>query len=696
MKFLNSTVGGSSLVLPSVSTPSVPYAASFNGSNYILASTSIGSTIGDGDFSIFAWIKTSVEQDAGIVSIGNPNSGSGLSLLMNLFGYVGLLADSGWSVGPGSVFVADGDWHFVGVVNSGGTTQLYVDGSTDSSTGSISISPSSESTLIGYAGSYGGISGDIEEVTIFNRALSGGEITTLYNNGFGLYGNINDSPWSSDLVAGYHLNGDFTDYSGNNYTGANEGAVSFTTGFIISPTVNVNPSWTTVLVDSSGIATSFNLETASGNVGRVHTFKDTGNASINNITIVAQSGEYIDGLPTQVIANNYGSITIQSDGTNWFVTAQNPPNTISANQEGAIDIVGQIIGNNQVGSTVFVPGPISGTGATMAGSFGTDTNGLISIWTGTGSGSYGPLAEVYFSDTLPYQPLVQITPANLYAAALNTLGGGYGTSVCAPIQYSTTNSFYLFALGGEGEGSPFVNIQDNTNYQWYYTVTGSPSPPLYGLSAWYMAETLLSTYENGDQVGTWLDNSGNGVNLTASGLYQPTFVTNVQNGLPAVKFIATTASAYSSYLFNGSLSLGPTCTIYTVCRPVTVCNTETSESGINTVYADSHSGNMIGCLYDNTWSVYDGSRITGDNTVLPNNNYIFVADFNDGNAEIISNGTVVAVGSVGTGSSTSFLVGQGQSYNAPFDGYIMEILVYNNINNPTAALNYLNNKWKIY
>lgn len=54
--------------------------------------------------------------------------------------------------------------------------------------------------------------------------------------------------------------------------------------------------------------------------GRTLFIKDiSGTASTNNITISQHASEKIDGQNTVTINSNYGSITLSSDGTNWFI-----------------------------------------------------------------------------------------------------------------------------------------------------------------------------------------------------------------------------------------------------------------------------------------------------------------------------------------------------------------------------------------
>ena len=53
--------------------------------------------------------------------------------------------------------------------------------------------------------------------------------------------------------------------------------------------------------------------------GRHYTVKDeSGAAATNNITVATEGAETIDGAVTGTIADNYGSVTYYSDGTNWF------------------------------------------------------------------------------------------------------------------------------------------------------------------------------------------------------------------------------------------------------------------------------------------------------------------------------------------------------------------------------------------
>ena len=55
-------------------------------------------------------------------------------------------------------------------------------------------------------------------------------------------------------------------------------------------------------------------------MARIIKIKDaSGNAGTNNITISHHASETIDGASTFIITNNFESIDVVSDGTNWFI-----------------------------------------------------------------------------------------------------------------------------------------------------------------------------------------------------------------------------------------------------------------------------------------------------------------------------------------------------------------------------------------
>ncbi len=74
----------------------------------------------------------------------------------------------------------------------------------------------------------------------------------------------------------------------------------------------------TVLVNASSGSVTITLPPGTNIVGRVYTIKKTG-GSIDNSVIIQPTGGQIEGGSNYTIYNNYTYVTIQTDGTNWWV-----------------------------------------------------------------------------------------------------------------------------------------------------------------------------------------------------------------------------------------------------------------------------------------------------------------------------------------------------------------------------------------
>lgn len=80
------------------------------------------------------------------------------------------------------------------------------------------------------------------------------------------------------------------------------------------------------------------------------------------------------------------------------------------------------------------------------------------------------------------------------------------------------------------------------------------------LSFWIDASDAASITESGGAVSAWNDKSGNAYNVSQpTGGNQPSYVTNVQNGLPIVRFDGSTSYLYGGDVLDplaGGLSIG--------------------------------------------------------------------------------------------------------------------------------------------
>jgi hypothetical protein len=74
----------------------------------------------------------------------------------------------------------------------------------------------------------------------------------------------------------------------------------------------------TILCDASGGSFAVTLPSVSGTTGRVYVIKKI-DSSVNTVTVDGDSSDLIDGATTQVLTAIYESITIQSNGSAWYI-----------------------------------------------------------------------------------------------------------------------------------------------------------------------------------------------------------------------------------------------------------------------------------------------------------------------------------------------------------------------------------------
>jgi hypothetical protein len=85
-----------------------------------------------------------------------------------------------------------------------------------------------------------------------------------------------------------------------------------TTNYSVTSTDSV------LLCDATSGALTVTLPTAAGITGRQYSFKRISSGA-NTVTVAAQSGQTIDGAATRVLGTQYETVTVVSDGSNWWV-----------------------------------------------------------------------------------------------------------------------------------------------------------------------------------------------------------------------------------------------------------------------------------------------------------------------------------------------------------------------------------------
>jgi len=148
-------------------------------------------------YSISAWVKTGVSDNFFIVDQATGNNYGGSTITLDMFSdgtiYGTIYYDDSGNGDRviGSTSVNDGDWHHLAFIwKKGESIQVYVDGaldgSGDASDNYANVATENLSINSNADGSFAvGTECVIDEVGIWNRDLSGSEITSLYNAGAG-------------------------------------------------------------------------------------------------------------------------------------------------------------------------------------------------------------------------------------------------------------------------------------------------------------------------------------------------------------------------------------------------------------------------------------------------------------------------------------------------------------------------------
>lgn len=75
----------------------------------------------------------------------------------------------------------------------------------------------------------------------------------------------------------------------------------------------------TVLANTSSGAITLTLPAPSGLTGRIYTIKKIGNGGIDNALTITPTSASIDGGSNYIIYNDWTFVTLQTDGSNWFI-----------------------------------------------------------------------------------------------------------------------------------------------------------------------------------------------------------------------------------------------------------------------------------------------------------------------------------------------------------------------------------------
>lgn len=205
------SVSGATSTTDRFNQPDKAYNFVYNGfsSDKIQVSGTSELNFSSGGFSLSAWVKFS-----GLATGGYNYPIFSKHICGEQSGYILMLYNSKltfWLAGSGAYNVVgtpddytDNSWHQVVAVYDGATQYIYVDGVLKNSIPFIyNTFNSANWALGGYNGCNGGFNGKVDEIKVFNLALTGKEIQSMYDKS------------ANDLVAYYPFNGNAEDASGN-------------------------------------------------------------------------------------------------------------------------------------------------------------------------------------------------------------------------------------------------------------------------------------------------------------------------------------------------------------------------------------------------------------------------------------------------------------------------------------------------
>jgi hypothetical protein len=156
-------------------------AVSFDGTDdYLDLGTPSASAFGTGDFTLSLWAKTSTSNF--LTLMGSFNNGPWY-LSVGDGSAPGVLQFYDGNYIKSTITWNDGAWHLLTVKRSSGNLYLYIDGVSAASPVASSVNYAAAATRIGAIPNGYYFNGSIDEVRIYNRALSAEEIQLLYTIG---------------------------------------------------------------------------------------------------------------------------------------------------------------------------------------------------------------------------------------------------------------------------------------------------------------------------------------------------------------------------------------------------------------------------------------------------------------------------------------------------------------------------------
>nr|AKH48667.1 hypothetical protein AURANDRAFT_61302 [uncultured marine virus] len=610
-----------------------------------------------------------------------------------------------------STLLLDGKWHHILTTTVSGEIKLYIDGglqATHTNSNIVTGIVAETSYRIGQSGYNAGYLTEslLSNFQLFNTALSGPEVETLYNNGSPIQ-TLANIPQSSNLKAWYKLdateiyNSSSTEWSVDN----NQNPSAYPSSLDFSGTDQyISCSSSSVFQNTSNFSVSFwvNMDDYSGG----GCFLMSANAGSSIFHIYAYGGNTIqvrlrennlgNGLISNVDLNNkWSNICLVYDGTKtgnsnrlkFYLNKVEQTISFNSDIQSSINISSNFLIGQQSGqSGVYtIDGKLSNV-SLFSNSLTDGTGGTLNqIETLYNNGT--PLADMSsFSSLVSWWKLNNTTTgiedskgsnngtnngATEYPGFVNTLAGdssGMSQSSLVQSDLLTTSSYSPYALSFSGDGSYIdlnsdITLTGNKSVSFWVNFTSTISGVVFGgasahyypyidaTNIWIRAGGDYTTFAHGGLTsGVWYNIciTGDGTNATAY-LNGSSLGTQTDRGF-TIKLI--NGEHTGIYGVNGKLS---NCAIW---------NTVLTSSQVREIYNEGRPSNLhnfSGTAPIAWWQLGSNSSWTSPAwTVLDE-----IGSNNGTSSSMLENTIVDGVGTSGNGVSTGMGLANNISGSSP-------------------------------
>ena len=438
-----------------------------DGTKWLSTNTFPPPATGDFSASLWAYVDSyrSYQTLVATRSVGSFTSSTAYSITVSPLGYI-VVYSGGFIINDNIVPISSGTWTHITVTRVSGVCTVYLNGNF-AATGAWSNNLTETSFSLGSIEGYESLNGKLDEVGVWNRALSPSEVIALYNSNAGLSYPFNGGGSVTTFVPANTASGDYSFIAGGSNNNTNNKENTFILGSNITAlTANYtyvnNLSSQGLIVANGGNSNQWN--TAYQNISsQAYTFVNA-TSSIQPIrgtnTASGNSSNVSGGIFNTACGN--GSTVAGGTGNTASGNSSNVSGGISNTASGNYSNVGGGGGGNTAsGNSSNVAG---GTFNTACGNSSNVSGG----WSNTASGCYSTVAGGY-----------QNTASGVYSSVAGGSGNtacGVGSTVAGGIFNTASGSISNVAGGRDNTASgPYSNVAggcQNTASGYYSSILG--------------------------------------------------------------------------------------------------------------------------------------------------------------------------------------------------------------------------------